>query len=974
MSMNRRTGIFPVLFFILSLTAPVAHAQTLVRSWLDWQTIETPRFSFHYPVELEAWTRRTAARSNAIDSAVRALVGYAPERKTQVVVDDPYQTANGSAWPYLDQPTIMLWASPPTPRDKIGDFRDWGEMLLTHEFAHIAHITRPTRNPRLKALYGALPVHVSPVALRLPRWVIEGYATFVEGRVTGSGRPHAAWRAALLRQWALEGQLPRYSELNASGAYEGGSFAYLAGSAFLEWLAAAHGDSSLVALWRRLSARRNRTFDEAFTGVFGESAAALYGRFSAELVGKSLEVARRVASPDTGEIIQRLERSTGDPAISADGKRVALVIRSATQPSRVVVWSTAAEPDTLKRKQDSVLLAKDPEDVPARPLYPPAKRALATLRSRGGAPYESPRFLRDGRILLWRWTTRGDGSLVSDLYSWDYDKRSVRRITRNASLRDADPLPNGRSAVASRCRGGWCGLVRVSLDDGSVTPLIDGTAEHSFFRPRVSPDGRTVLVSVHRDGRWRLATVDLATRELRYIGPETEASRYDAAWIGPNAIVATTDRGGIANLEYIDIRTLETRQLTSVTGAAVGAEPNPADGSIWFLSLYSRGYDVRRLDSTQVARGATALAATPNPRLAPALSPLPRERPSFATTNLSAPEPFGLRPRFFRWIPQPSLDADGVSGAVALISRDIIGRSELGANIAYGDAAAWRGAYVNAAWAGMRPGLRLRLFGAEQKPGSSRANIAPRSFLDTKLLGGAFDVDGSHHADAWGARYRVGVSVARAKPLSRDTAFADLPASFDPTTRALGFIEGAAAWTQRGASASLTESLGGNVTFGRSFSTEFQRLLATASLGMSGSSVIPVSVSALYGRVNRGAPVFEQFALGGGPSLLIDGSLLTQRIVMPVLPLGTSIGSSAFAYRASLNTKPLSWYFWSGSTAFDDRFRDWQRVIGAEWTIAFDAIATAGTPAARARIGIGESLDAPVRRRVRAYVSLVLNP
>ena len=71
----------------------------------------------------------------------------------------------------------------------------------------------------------------------------------------------------MLRGWALEGALPSYGALNGGGGYLGGSFAYLMGSAYLEWLGARAGDSSLTAVWRRASARVNRPFDAAFAGV-----------------------------------------------------------------------------------------------------------------------------------------------------------------------------------------------------------------------------------------------------------------------------------------------------------------------------------------------------------------------------------------------------------------------------------------------------------------------------------------------------------------------------------------------------------------------------------------------------------------------------------------------------------------------------------------------------------------------------------
>lgn len=71
----------------------------------------------------------------------------------------------------------------------------------------------------------------------------------------------------------------------------------------------------------------------------------------------------------------------------------------------------------------------------------------------------------------------------------------------------------------------------------------------------------------------------------------------------------------------------------------------------------------------------------------------------------------------------------------------------------------------------------------------------------------------------------------------------------------------------------------------------------------------------------------------------------------------------------------MALYWYGGSTArAGQRFTTWNRVIGAEWAMTVPAIAVAGTPAARAQLGVGESLDAPFRRRVRAYLNVVLDP
>ena len=135
-------------------------AQSLVptRPWLRWETLETPHFAFHYPVEMREWTRAVAARVEAQRDAVAAIVGYAPAERTDVVIDDPYNVSNGAAFPLLGAPAIFLWPVPPEPTSQIGDNRSWGEVLAVHEFAHIAHISRPSRNPRKRRLTKLAPV------------------------------------------------------------------------------------------------------------------------------------------------------------------------------------------------------------------------------------------------------------------------------------------------------------------------------------------------------------------------------------------------------------------------------------------------------------------------------------------------------------------------------------------------------------------------------------------------------------------------------------------------------------------------------------------------------------------------------------------------------------------------------------------------------------------------------------------------
>ena len=172
--------------------------------------------------------------------------------------------------------------------------------------------------------------------------------------------------------------------------------------------------------------------------------------------------------------------------------------------------------------------------------------------SRDGRSFEDPRWFADGkRLLLWRATRRADGALRPELYEWDVARRKVRRLTSDDGLRDADPAPDGRRAVALRCTGGHCDVVTVDFPSGAVRVVAAGDVFTSYARPRWSPDGRTIAVARQRDNRWRIALLDSAGSAPRFADPDDGANRFDPSWFGPTSLVAVSDRSGAPNLERI---------------------------------------------------------------------------------------------------------------------------------------------------------------------------------------------------------------------------------------------------------------------------------------------------------------------------------------------------------------------------------------------------------------------------------------
>ena len=85
------------------LASVVAMLSTCTASAQDaddaWRTVETEQYRVHYPVEAEPWALDVAAQLDDIERRVSEQVGYSPPQPIDVVIVDPFTTANGSAWP-----------------------------------------------------------------------------------------------------------------------------------------------------------------------------------------------------------------------------------------------------------------------------------------------------------------------------------------------------------------------------------------------------------------------------------------------------------------------------------------------------------------------------------------------------------------------------------------------------------------------------------------------------------------------------------------------------------------------------------------------------------------------------------------------------------------------------------------------------------------------------------------------------------
>jgi Tol biopolymer transport system component len=754
--------------------------------------------------------------------------------------------------------------------------------------------------------------------------------------------------------------------------------AYLVGSAYLEWLVAQRGDSSLVAVWRRLSARQPRSFAQAFAGVYGAPPDELYGRFTVDLTRRALAVRDTLAAAglDTGVLVQRRHWSTGSPAVSADGKLLAIELESRTLPGPVVVWRTVERVDTTReRRARERLLALDPQDVPAIPGEPRPKTALAVLRPAAGRAFQSPRFFHDSlRLLVSHDEPLGDGAYRSDLYEWNYRRGDLRRITKGASVRDADPLADGRTAVGVRCENGLCDLVRVDLVTGAVVVIRRATPSTPFYRPRVAPDGQSVLVSVQREGRWRLAMVPLeptaadGDATLTFVDPDDGANRYDGDFVtGGRTLVCVSDAGGVPNVETIDLDSRTSTTVTRVASAVMAPAPNAADSSVFFLTLHARGLDLRRI--TLGDRRESRTVALPT-SLAPAV-PTPIERvDTFPRATPGSPRPYGAGPHQHRPLPGGSYAPEGGYASLMLLGLDPVGRFAYALNGAYGERSTWRGASLTASWRGtpaIVPGsmsIDGTLFHVEQRPSAQRAfrdEGAPfGSLLDATYSGATISTSTTRDYGRAALRLRIGANLGTL----------DQP-DVDGAVRGLAFGEARGAMRMRHGGYRTDVSLGVHASRGATDGLGWARAIGSLTADVA-TPFGGGRIDAIVAGSDGGGGAFERFAIGGSTTPLADAPVLSQRIVMPALPVGFALGTHAMTFRASTAFGPLRPFYWIGTTR--ENMTGWARVAGVDADYAVPAYPAFAIPAIAIRAGAAYSWDDPFRHRVGVYAGVRYNP
>jgi hypothetical protein len=574
---------------------------------LRWHSIETPHFRITYNTGEEEVARHVADLAEGIYARLSPAVGWEVSERTEVLLTDQTDSANGSATA-LPYNAVRLNVTAPDDLSPLGDVDDWYLELFTHEFTHILHVDHVRGLPWLaNKIIGKT---FSPNQVE-PRWMLEGLAVFEESSKTSGGRLRSSQWNMYMRADVLENNVATLDQFsNNVRRWPQGNLWYLYGSFFMRWIAETYGEDALrrfiddyawqivpFAVNRSMRRATGRTFDEMYP-AWVDSMRRQYGAQAGAVRAAGLREGTRITH--VGQSAQH-PRWIPERAFPGHGGEILYMLDDGHDRAglyRLPVTRDAAGNVTASNER-------------ARELM---------IRTSGVA---SASFAPDGTVYFNSGDVTKNLFVFDELFALPAGARSPSgmdgkrtRLTYGWRASDPDVSPDGRRVVFTTNHRGttYLQIADLTADGGvaGVHALVPSGTFDQAFTPRWSPDGihvaysawtrggfRDVRIVDTRDGTWKAVTRDRAIDG----GPSFSA---DGRWL-----FFHSDRSGVMNVLAYELSTGALKQVTNVVNGAY----QPDGKTLAYLGYTSAGFDLfaMRLDPASWPDAAPYVDDRPSP-------------------------------------------------------------------------------------------------------------------------------------------------------------------------------------------------------------------------------------------------------------------------------------------------------------------------------------------------------------------------
>jgi WD40-like Beta Propeller Repeat len=583
------------VFGLLSRPASAGNNPNLL-----WQSIETPHFRITFYSGMRDLAEHVADIAEGAVEELGPELGWTPTQRTEVLLVDYYESANGSATG-LPYNAIRLYVTAPDDLSPLSDTDDWQLELVTHELTHVVHMDQARGLPPLvNAILGRtwLPNQVQP------RWLLEGLAVIEESKFTSAGRMRSSLWDMQMRTDVLEDNVAYLDRLsNTPRRWPQGNIWYLYGSYFLQYVIDVYGPVAIRDMIRHYASQPvpwgiNRAIRKATGKTFEE----LYDAWV-----KSLQVRYQA------------QKSAIAAKGIREGKRLTFQGQSAAFPRWVPKplvgqESTGSFEQRQSQGQRLIYYRNDGHSRGGEyeiPVKHNAKGGIAgggearmLFRTSGDTPVA---FTPEGDMVFSSQDVYESIFSFNDLQRYsastiDENGQGGTRVRLTEGFRAAEPAvsPDGHKIVFVTNHRGTRTLQIADLEATTlrnVRPLHSSMAFEQVFAPRFSPDGTRVCYSVWTSGGYR----DIRLEDVR-TGLSEEITKDRATESGCSFssdgryLFFHSDRTGVFNVFAHDLRTRELSQVTNVVSGAFYPELSPDGKTLAYIGYSKDGYDLFAMD------------------------------------------------------------------------------------------------------------------------------------------------------------------------------------------------------------------------------------------------------------------------------------------------------------------------------------------------------------------------------------------
>lgn len=556
---------------------------------LRFYTLETEHFRITYHTGLEEVAQHVASTCESIQGTMARAMGHTPTEKTEILLSDTAESANGSA-SSLPYNAIRLLVTAPEDFSPLGDVDDWYLELVTHEYTHVLHTDHIRGIPAL--VNAVLGKTLAPNQVQ-PRWILEGIGVYQESARTSAGRMRNSMWEMFMRTDVLEHNVASLDQVsNTVRRWPQGNLFYLYGSYFIDWITETYGPETIAQVSRdyggqlipwgiQRTIRRvtGRTYDELWPSWIA-SLERRFGAEAAEVKRQGLREGVRLTHHGQAARYPRwipkgawAEHQGGLLYFRDDQhSRTGLVALDVTRDPRGVVVSA--------NEKGSELVART------------SLESVSSFLPDGGLVFNSTDAYRNAFLF-------GDLERMEPGAKSPYGMPDGNRTQLTAThMRAADPTtsPDGRRIVFTQNHAGTRSIHIADLEPAGVVnvrPLVRTSFLEQAFTPRWSPDGTHVAYSVWKRGGYR---------DIRYVDVRDGSSveiTSDRAVDGNPSFSADgrwlyfhSDRSGIMNVYAYELATGRLKQVTNVLSGAYSPEPSPDGKTLAYVGYSKAGFDL----------------------------------------------------------------------------------------------------------------------------------------------------------------------------------------------------------------------------------------------------------------------------------------------------------------------------------------------------------------------------------------------